>query len=577
MTTTETGRSGTRAEPPMVSGGDGDGGHLDELRQDPIALMRRVRDECGDVGRFRLGQRDVVLFSGADANEFYFRAPEETLDQGEAYPFMTPIFGPGVVFDAPPERRREMLHNQSLRDKFMRGHAATIAGEIDRMVAGWGERGEIDLLDWFAELTIYTSSACLVGRKFRDELDGRFAALYHDLERGTDALAYVDPYTPIESFRRRDEARVELVALVQGIMDRRAAAADDVGVSDGAVDRDLLDVLMSVRNDDGSPRFLADEVTGMFISMMFAGHHTTSGTAAWTLIELLRHPDELAAVVRELDDLYVDGSEVSYQALREIPRLESAIKEALRLHPPLILVLRVAKQDLSYGGFVIRGGDLVGATPAISNRIAEDFSDPDDFVPVRYLDPRAEDRANPWTWIPFGAGRHRCVGAPFAMMQLKAIFSVLLREWEFELAQPPDSYRNDHSKMVVQLQQPCAVRYRQRGAAADDPAVDDPAIGDPAIGDGTAGGRGAAAGGVVAGNDEAGQPDGAPVRTYRVVVDRDLCQGHAICQSEAPAVFSVSKKGELTVLDEQPPDDDREAVERAVRECPTHALRIIET
>jgi len=577
MTTTETGRSGTRAEPPMVSGGDGDGGHLDELRQDPIALMRRVREECGDVGRFRLGQRDVVLFSGADANEFYFRAPEETLDQGEAYPFMTPIFGPGVVFDAPPERRREMLHNQSLRDKFMRGHAATIAGEIDRMVAGWGERGEIDLLDWFAELTIYTSSACLVGRKFRDELDGRFAALYHDLERGTDALAYVDPYAPIESFRRRDEARVELVALVQGIMDRRAAAADDVGVSDGAVDRDLLDVLMSVRNDDGSPRFAADEVTGMFISMMFAGHHTTSGTAAWTLIELLRHPDELAAVVSELDDLYVDGSEVSYQALREIPRLESAIKEALRLHPPLILVLRVAKQDLSYGGFVIRAGDLVGATPAISNRIAEDFSDPDDFVPVRYLDPRAEDRANPWTWIPFGAGRHRCVGAPFAMMQLKAIFSVLLREWEFELAQPPDSYRNDHSKMVVQLQQPCAVRYRRRGAAADDPAVDDPAIGDPAIGDGTAGGRGAAAGGVVAGNDEAGQPDGAPVRTYRVVVDRDLCQGHAICQSEAPAVFSVSKKGELTVLDEQPPDDDREAVERAVRECPTHALRIIET
>ena len=82
----------------------------------------------------------------------------------------------------------------------------------------------------------------------------------------------------------------------------------------------------------------------MFISMMFAGHHTTSGTAAWTLIELLRHPDELAAVVAELDELYADGAEVSFQALREIPRLEAAIKEALRLHPPLILLLRVAKR-----------------------------------------------------------------------------------------------------------------------------------------------------------------------------------------------------------------------------------------
>src|SRR5207248_2455297 len=191
----------------------------------------------------------------------------------------------------------------------------------------------------------------------------------------------------------------------------------------------------SIRDDAGAPRFTADYITGAFISMMFAGHHTTSGTAAWTLIELLRHPDELASVVTELDRLYAGGTEVSYQALREMPTLEAAIKEALRLHPPLILLLRVAKHDLEVEGFGIEAGKLVGATPAVSNRLAEDFPEPDAFVPRRYLEPRTEDLANPWTWIPFGAGRHRCVGAAFAMMQLKAIFSVLLREWTFELAQ----------------------------------------------------------------------------------------------------------------------------------------------
>ncbi len=446
-----------RREPPRVSGGTGGTGHLEELRRDPIGLMRRVRDECGDVGVFRLAGREVVLATGAGANECFFRAPEEILDQAEAYPFMTPVFGEGVVFDASPERRREMLHNQALRDKFMRGHAATIAAEVEQMVAGWDDEGVIDLLDWFAELTIYTSSACLVGKRFRAELDKRFAELYHDLEQGTDAIAYVDPYAPIESFRRRDAARVGLVELVQAIMDRRAAAAppaDD--------DRDLLDVLMSITGDDGTPRFEADEVTGMFISMMFAGHHTTSGTAAWTLVELLRHPGELVAVHDELAELYAGGTDVSYQALREMPRLEASIKEALRLHPPLILLLRVAKQDTECDGFVVRAGQMVGASPAVSNRIPEDFPDPDAFVPARYLDPREEDRANPWTWIPFGAGRHRCVGAAFAMMQLKAIFSVLLLDWEFELAQAPGSYRNDHSKMVVQMQQPCLVRYRRR-------------------------------------------------------------------------------------------------------------------
>ncbi len=173
--------TGPSQQPPFVSGGRPDSGHLDELRTDPIGLMRRVRDECGDVGAFLLGDRTVVLLSGAEVNEWYFRAPDELLDQAAAYPFMTPIFGKGVVFDAPPERRREMLQNQALKAPQMRGHAETIAAEVARAVDAWADHGEIDLLDWFAELTIYTSSACLIGPRFREELDVRFARLYHDL------------------------------------------------------------------------------------------------------------------------------------------------------------------------------------------------------------------------------------------------------------------------------------------------------------------------------------------------------------------------------------------------------------
>ncbi|MCQ4117762.1 cytochrome P450 [Rhodococcus tibetensis] len=443
--------------PPRVSGGEREHGHLEELRTDPIALMRRVREECGDVGAFQLVDRTVIMLSGAEANEFFFRSSDEDLDQQAAYPFMKPIFGEGVVFDASPERRKEMLHNQALRGEQMKGHAATIAHEVDRMVSRWDDEGEIDLLEFFAELTIYTSSACLIGKKFRDQLDGRFAQLYHELEQGTDAIAFVDPYADIESFRRRDEARVQLVALVQDIMTDRIANPPQ-----GKEDRDMLDVLVSIKDENGNERFSADEITGMFISMMFAGHHTTSGTAAWTLIELLRHPDYAKQVVGELDDLYSDGSDISFGALRQIPKLEAVLKETLRLHPPLIILLRVAQADFEVGGYRIAEGDLVAATPAISNRLAEDFPNPDAFDPERYLDPNQEDIVNRWTWIPFGAGRHRCVGAAFALMQLKAIFSILLQDWEFEMAQPSETYRNDHSKMVVQLQQPCAVRYRKR-------------------------------------------------------------------------------------------------------------------
>ena len=444
---------------PRVSGeGAADGtGHLEELRVDPIGLMERTRAECGDVGTFRLADRDVVLLTGPEANEIFFRAPEEDLDQAEAYPFMTPIFGEGVVFDASPEERRKALHNQALRDKFMRGHAATIAAEVERMLAQAPEGGDIDLLDWFAELTIYTSSACLIGRHFREQLDGRFASLYHDLEQGTDALAFVDPYADIPSFRTRDAARIGLVQLVEAIMATRAAAPPPE-----RDDRDLLDVLMSIKAEDGSDHFSADIITGMFISMMFAGHHTTSGTAAWTLIELLQRPDYLAEVVAELDSLTADDPEISYQALREMPKLEAAIKEALRLHPPLIILLRVAKSPVDVGGYQIPVGTMVAASPSVSNRDPQAFVDPEAFDPARYLDGREDDVGNPWSWIPFGAGRHRCVGAAFAMMQLKAIFSVLLQRYEFDLTQPHNTYRNDHSKMVVQLAQPCVARMSPR-------------------------------------------------------------------------------------------------------------------
>ena len=447
----------TVATAPRVSGGEQEHGHLEEFRTDPIALMQRVRDECGDAGTFQLARKQVVLLSGAQAGEFFFRSDDSDLDQAEAYPFMTPIFGKGVNFDASPERRKEMLHNAALRGEQMKGHATTIENEVRQMIANWGEGGEIDLLDFFAELTIYTSSACLIGQKFRDQLDSRFADLYHELERGTDPLCYVDPYLPIESFRRRDEARTGLVALVESIMDSRVAnpPADKRG-------RDMLDVLIKVTDEEGNPRFSADEITGMFISMMFAGHHTSSGTASWTLIELLRHPDIYTGVITELEELYGDGQSVSFHALRQIPRLENVLKETLRLHPPLIVLMRVAKGDFEVCGHLIRDGDMVAVSPAISNRIAEDFPRPDDFVPDRYEKPRQEDLINRWTWIPFGAGRHRCVGAAFATMQIKAIFSVLLREYEFEMAQPSDHYRNDHSKMVVQLARPARVRYRRR-------------------------------------------------------------------------------------------------------------------
>jgi sterol 14-demethylase len=525
--------------PPIATGRVPLLGHLLQLRRDPLQLMQRVHDECGEVGEVRLAGNPVVLLFGAEAQEAFFRAPDEQLDQAAAYPFMKPVFGPGVVFDATPEQRKQAMRNQSLRDTQMRGHAEVIAAEVARMVAGWGDAGEFDALDFFSELTLYTSSACLIGREFRDELGPEYVDLFKDLERGTDALAYVNPYLPLPAFRRRDRARLALVGRLEAIFERRAREDKQYG--------DLLQILHQLKDASGKRRYSDEQITGMFISMMFAGHHTSSVVASWSLLELLLHPDWQHKVVAELDEIYADGRDVSYQALREIPLLECVLKETLRLHPPLIILMRKVMSDFDVKGYTIPAGHIVAASPAISNRMPEHFPQPDRFLPERYQAGRDEDKQS-FAWIPFGAGRHRCVGAAFAMMQLKAIFSILLRRYEFEPAQPVESYGNDLSKLVVAVKQPCRVRYRRRAVPLA----------------------------VTARPAQASAAEAAP-RTTCVRADLDLCQGHGVCANEAPGVFALDNdEGRVRILEERPAPAQRAAVEAAVRHCPTRAIRIVE-
>ncbi|MBW2291348.1 MAG: cytochrome P450 [Deltaproteobacteria bacterium] len=532
-----------REVPPRLSRGLPGLGHLLELRRAPIDLFWRVRNECGEVGEINLAGTRVTLLSGAEAQEAFFRAPDEQLDQGLAYPFMKPIFGAGVVFDLPVEQRKRAIRTRALRDDHMRGHAEVIAAETEKMCDRLGDSGEIDLLEFFGELTTYTSTATLIGQEFRDDLALKgveFASAFQDLERGTDAFAYVNPYLPLPSFWARDKARKTLVRLITEILDSREAQ--------GRRCRDLLQVMDSLIDENGDKKFSRSQITGMIIGMMLAGHHTSQGVASWALIELLRHPDIMSSTVEELDAIYSDGRSVSFQSLREIPILEGVIKETLRMHPPLIILMRKVMRDLRYGSFNVSAGDLVAVSPAVSNRLADYFPNPDQFDPGRYADDRREDARNPWSWIPFGAGRHKCVGSAFAMMQMKVIFSIVIRRLEFEFAQPSESYVDNHSKMVVHLKQPCRVRYRRRKVGAGS-ALNASAL-------------------------EVREREEAAACPFRVSVDIDLCQGHGVCTGEAPEIFELGDDQKVRVLNEEPRSALRKKAEQAARYCPNHVISI---
>jgi len=179
---------------------------------------------------------------------------------------MTPIFGQGVVFDASPERRKEMLHNSALRGEQMKGHAATIENEVKKIIADWGDEGEIELLDFFSELTIYNLNGLpdraevprAVGLQVRAVLP-RTGARYRSAV-----------------LRRPLSGHRELPGARRVPRETRCAGSGDHGRSHRQPPKGQGRPRPARhprvgKDEDGKPRFSADEVTGMFISLMFAG------------------------------------------------------------------------------------------------------------------------------------------------------------------------------------------------------------------------------------------------------------------------------------------------------------------
>jgi sterol 14-demethylase len=439
--------------PPKVSGEKPGVGHMEEFEVNFAEFLMRCNAECGELAEYNMAGQQTVLMSGPEAQEAFLKGLDKKLSRAAAYQATVPVFGKGVIFDAPPERMKTQLKIQvdALRYQNMKNYAAVIAQEVQEWVAGWGDEGELDFLDEFIRLTLHTACHCLLGADFRYKMTEEFKALYHDLEKGLQAIAFVDPYLQQPLFEARDEARARLQELISDIIaERRANADKDYN--------DALQTFMSGTYKDGS-HLTDNEVTGLVIATMFAGHHTSSGTAAWTAVELARNPEYTAEILEELEGLFGHGEELTFENLREIPRLEAFIEEVLRLHPPLVLLMRRVIEDIDYKGTLIEAGKTVAISTYGSHRNPEYFPAPETFDPHRA---RANTPEMMWAYIPFGGGPHKCAGNAFALMQLKSIFAALLPKYEFELVDPPESYKDDLSAMVLKPSSPSRLRYRRR-------------------------------------------------------------------------------------------------------------------
>jgi len=333
-----------------------------------------------------------------------------------------------VVFDVDHTTRAEQFRffADSLKSNRLRMYVGMMVKEAEDFFSKWGDAGEVDLLEQLSELIVLTASRCLLGREIRETLYSEVTDLVHDLDKGIVPLSVFFPYAPIEAHRKRDAARKNLAKIFDKVIQARRES--------GASEPDVLQTFIDARYKDGS-RLTNDQVLGMLIAVLFAGQHTSSITSTWTgLLAIANKERVMPALEKEQKDIMKKhGKDLDFDILAKMDELHFAVKEALRMHPPLIMLLRL---------------DNV-------------YSDPNEYKPERFREPNPEDKAQFASFIGFGGGRHGCMGETFAYMQIKTIWSILLRNFEFEMVgKVPEP---DYTGMVVgPTAGQCKIRYKRR-------------------------------------------------------------------------------------------------------------------
>jgi len=206
---------------------------------------------------------------------------------------------------------------------------------------------------------------------------------------------------------------------------------------------DLFSQLCHARGEDGE-RFSDDEVVNHMVFLMMAAHDTTTSTLTTLFYCLARDPGWQQ---RLRDDARaLPGDHLQWADLAACERTEWAMKEALRLYPPLTSIPRKAAKDCSFGGYAIPRGTPVGISPIHTHHMPSIWTDPHRFDPERFSPARAEHKRHPYAYLPFGGGAHLCIGQHFADMEVKSVLHQVLRRWRFSV---PDGYRMPYQLVPI--------------------------------------------------------------------------------------------------------------------------------
>jgi cytochrome P450 len=388
--------------------------------RDPVGFLERYQRRFGDVFSLPFPAFGTLVYV-ADPKlvKEVFTGDPQTLRAGAANArALEPVLGRFslLTLDGDEHMGQRKLLLPPFHGEAVRRYRDLIAEIAAREVERWPARVPFELRPRMQAITLEVILRAVFGVRGEERL-ARFRAL---LPRLTDATGVqmwlpflrrdLGPWSPWGRFLRMRAAVDELV--YDEIRRRRAEP-------DTAERDDVLSLLLRATHEDGSPmsdRELRDEL----ITLLTAGHETSATALAWAFERLLRNPGAMRELIAEVDA--AEGDEYA----------EAVVKETLRVRPIITDVARLATSDIELGGWTISAGTIVVPAIALVQLMPDVYPDPYEFRPERFLD----GQPAPYTWIPFGGGVRRCLGAAFAQLEIRTVLQTVVARTELQAPDP---------------------------------------------------------------------------------------------------------------------------------------------
>ena len=384
-----------------------------------------------------MGPLDMYLVTEPDLVQEVFTTHAARVRKGRILQGARVLLGDGLLTaEGEHHRRQRRLIQPAFHRERLEGYAQIMSRRAAEAAGGWSD-GEV--IDVFSEMTALTMA--VVGEAlFGTELDadrGRVEGALVDVFRGFDLL--VLPFSglrmrmPTRTVRRFRAAKADLESIIDGVIARRA---------DGRERDDLLSMLLNAQDADDGATMTDDEVRHEVMTLFAAGLETTANalTFAWYL--LARDPEvetplreEAAALDRDLPGL---------DDLSRLPFAQMVLQESMRLYPPAWMVARRCVEPVPLGPYAIPEGGLIMMPPYLLHRDDRFWPDPERFAPERWADGGGAP-PHRYSYLPFGAGTRKCIGATFAAVEGALLLATIARRVRLEAidessagARPPD-------------------------------------------------------------------------------------------------------------------------------------------